>query len=577
MLLRILNLIIYPLNLCLAEQVKVYFLNNKFDFRATQNPADPNIDCLYSNDSRRIPTQMSMCHRVQGMIYQNSQNPWISVLGFGIINHSFTAIEEGLMFGIWETGPWIGIKYRRSENYIWIGLGEGISIDLQVWRHTCFSVDFESGDIKLVENGEVQANSKSSDIKPLETPMNLVAAGCYYRPIGKTKYQSMYGRITDVQIFSRLLSENEMEEISGCKRREEGDLLSWDATQWLRRGPKQDIREEMLDFTENVCYHSDKSFHLIPQPWNFIPESLDLCRKFSAELAGHQNQREFKEITQYLSQENVMNSEQCITNTDGPRKEKEISTWLAIHDNDQEMVWKHWYTNNNVSPLPWAENRPYKDGESYNCVRLRMVVTETSESYGIIKSTQLNDDQCYIVFCPICSIERPTLKIFIRGLCDKSLFNRHYMYNIDTEGMILYLGEKSSSIAYDANENLWIWKDNKDNRSVATSSSTYDSLLIGVHTFDFSGVMEDKCKKDGLERELKLTTCVSGQFTCDDGLCVPIEQRCDQVIQCKDNSDEKNCNIINLETRYKKTIPPFLIQNSTNRYIDTRLFINEQR
>ena len=36
----------------------------------------------------------------------------------------------------------------------------------------------------------------------------------------------------------------------------------------------------------------------------------------------------------------------------------------------------------------------------------------------------------------------------------------------------------------------------------------------------------------------KLTGCLDGDFTCDDGQCVRMEQRCDQLPDCDDESDE---------------------------------------
>lgn len=40
-----------------------------------------------------------------------------------------------------------------------------------------------------------------------------------------------------------------------------------------------------------------------------------------------------------------------------------------------------------------------------------------------------------------------------------------------------------------------------------------------------------------------LTTqqCQENQFTCDDGGCIPHIQRCDNVYDCRDFSDEQNC------------------------------------
>ena len=33
--------------------------------------------------------------------------------------------------------------------------------------------------------------------------------------------------------------------------------------------------------------------------------------------------------------------------------------------------------------------------------------------------------------------------------------------------------------------------------------------------------------------KIKVTACGSGQFTCDDGQCVPIDERCNQISNCR--------------------------------------------
>ena len=48
-----------------------------------------------------------------------------------------------------------------------------------------------------------------------------------------------------------------------------------------------------------------------------------------------------------------------------------------------------------------------------------------------------------------------------------------------------------------------------------------------------------------------------GEFTCDDGQCVSMKYRCDQLPHCKDNSDEKGCNLLTLTEGYNKIVPPF--------------------
>ena len=39
----------------------------------------------------------------------------------------------------------------------------------------------------------------------------------------------------------------------------------------------------------------------------------------------------------------------------------------------------------------------------------------------------------------------------------------------------------------------------------------------------------------------KISGCMSDQFTCADGQCVPITARCNSVRNCRDGSDEQNC------------------------------------
>ena len=58
---------------------------------------------------------------------------------------------------------------------------------------------------------------------------------------------------------------------------------------------------------------------------------------------------------------------------------------------------------------------------------------------------------------------------------------------------------------------------------------------------------------------LKLTGCADHEFTCDDGQCVDIGKRCDQILNCRDESDEQDCAILELKSGYNKMIPPFIL------------------
>ena len=61
------------------------------------------------------------------------------------------------------------------------------------------------------------------------------------------------------------------------------------------------------------------------------------------------------------------------------------------------------------------------------------------------------------------------------------------------------------------------------------------SLLLGQQEFDFSNVINEPCtaRSNSKQIKVKVTACGSGSFTCNDGECVSIDERCDQISNCR--------------------------------------------
>ena len=149
-----------------CTMIETYFLNKEYDYLKPPCPTCPNIECLHTNINTLIPlpSKISFCFRSQPLLYENYLSSWSTIAGFGTIRPDFIEMEEGVLFGVWETGPWLGVKSHSDPSYKWVALGENFMHDLQIWRHSCFSVDFGTGEVKLVENGKLRFKTNSDDI-----------------------------------------------------------------------------------------------------------------------------------------------------------------------------------------------------------------------------------------------------------------------------------------------------------------------------------------------------------------------------------------------------------------------------
>ena len=544
-----------------ARDIETYFLNKNYDFKNPLCKTCPDIECLYTEGSFDFSSELTICFRSRPVSYVDTWHVGGLVMSFGTMAQDWAKLEEGFYYGVWKTGPWIGIKSPGSDNIAYLSGGAGYPYNLMVWRHTCFSLSRTTGRFRLVENGEKVWDKTTPEVvewmKNLKLSAKVLTLGCLYRTVGTMK-MSMFGSVTDAQVFNRGLKDEEMESITSCKENINGDIISWEANDWSLRSPFNTTEVEVLDFEKDICHQPEQGMILVPHKLSF-QDSIHACARLSGEIASYVNKEEHNQITHFLSLTNHMNIGACSSHVDEKGLRKNIKVYIGGTDEAEEGVWETLYTNQRIEYLPWGPNRPYNNGDQYNCLMLQSHMQSTGDPHYDIESTIVNDEECALRFCPVCRINKQVRKMKVRGLCPESLFNIDYIFTIAEEGTLLYQGDHTSVIFYDPGISVWRWYDRKDNQSQATSSSSEGSMLLGVHTFDFSTVKDDICTANTESRLLrvKLTSCNRGEFTCSDGQCVDMEERCNQISNCRDESDEDDCKMLVMKDNYNKKIAPF--------------------
>ena len=144
--------------------------------------------------------------------------------------------------------------------------------------------------------------------------------------------------------------------------------------------------------------------------------------------------------------------------------------------------------------------------------------------------------------------------LFLSGLCKNS--NRDQLYlprNERSQRSLTYYGTVRTLAMF--NGSFWQMKTNFFN-TIAFSDAPDVSFMLGKYNWTIEGDSMKCYKGQAYTKELKLTGCKEGEFTCNDGQCIKMEERCNQVPDCRDKSEENGCQLIVFENNYNKNVPP---------------------
>ena len=351
------------------------------------------------------------------------------------------------------------------------------------------------------------------------------------------------GRMAGMAAWSSLLTEEQMQVWTSCRPAvlAPGVLIST-STSWRSTGGL--VTQTSVDMEELQCskYKDLTSAHL-PIPELGWDEAEELCNKFGSDvtMAGEISSLEDYDMYYAGVTNNSWYSEVCGYSDNG-----RLKTWLPYVVNSTGTGLVHVRSGTPLFGPFYASWYPGPQGPSPTDVG--------AAYYGLVpKYENVVGDKPTARKCTACALHDSHVKtstVTLRGVCRYSSLDTRYQVQYTPELGIAYYGEERTSITYSRELSVWQIADMSDPTITAVSEAPFRSLALGISTWTVHN--DTGCSPDSLVTRLALTSCGVDEFTCWDGVCLPLAQRCDGRPQCRDSTDEISCSVLDINPSYNR-------------------------
>ena len=412
------------------------------------------------------------------------------------------------------------------------------------WSRFCVSFDTVTARMAVVLNGQVVEEGVRPEIWEEDewrpTTLDLVFG---YSPAGEDT-----GMTSQLNIFSSALSTARMVALTSAGGDEcgtPGDYVSWEEEDWKLTGLAR--REMVEEQFEGPC-RRESGVTVYTAEFEELEACMNHCEKL-----GQGRSPPIRTLAEW---DWLRTEVHAIT--------RDISVlpylWLAVTDEEVEAEWRDSYTGDKLQTnVSWPWYYEAKDtilGNGDNCI-----FWYTDESDESSWKEWLCHDSPQACACQY----KTTPDLLLRGLCpDNSLDRKFTVKQLPgSPNNLMIVGQTASRIQYNDSSALWVMTDLVYSVR-AESIAPKVSYALGKHEWTVTGDVFDCHGGQPYTTTLKLSGCIEGQFTCDDGQCVTMEERCNQIPNCRDESDEVDCRLLVLKSSYNKKVPPIVPTGGNN-------------
>ncbi|CAL4074203.1 unnamed protein product, partial [Meganyctiphanes norvegica] len=451
--------------------------------------------------STSVLTDFTICYRFQRTVFASRETHF---------SYALPDMDNALKYS-WEKGwpDWDinGLSPYEPQEY-------NIPISLYKWMHFCHV--YNNTSYQLFIDGNVFFTAKRTMPIQNVNMSGILIIGQEQDSFGGgfSKWENFRGHITQFNIWNKALQMDTIRNVAfGVENRfgiifssENADLILNEVDQY-----KIELKELLKPNNKSLLFSDEVTFS----------KAEYLCKSIGSSLYLPLNSSQYTELIVML----------------GSREElKQKKIWLGMTDFQEEGIWRSISSNKTVNNWQMETN----GGTNENCA-----ITST-----------FSDGKVEDFFCDYnCAFGCETIleaKIRLRGLCFKKPIESWFMPTVTDTGDMLLHGLYGHMVKY--NNSHWELIHVNKNVTVATIPDTGKFYPIGRR--EWTLVSEVCDTKEGEVITLSFSVCQYDQFMCDNGDCIPVNERCDSKTDCADLSDESGCNILTVPSTSPSHIPP---------------------
>ncbi|XP_066956103.1 uncharacterized protein [Macrobrachium rosenbergii] len=338
---------------------------------------------------------------------------------------------------------------------------------------------------------------------------------------GYAKEQAFRGKVADLNLWPRSLDKQEVLAVGKCKV-PPGRLLAWDQIPWNIHGfVTTEHGDPCKDKDAGVQFTLPESFTR--------PEGHSFCSRLGLKFPLPTSQSENEYILSMLKND----MDHCRNFFDTVP-----GVWLRATYN--------------------GSAGQYADEETGQV--LQFVPLRNPPSDAIIMNVlgEWWATRSMLMKCVLCVGSPNHVPYYLQGFCanETTKENIYSIFYMNGYGGSTFTLIGPSGLEISKNSDKWEMRNRLDNKTLASLQG--EKLPFGKRkwtVYDTKAV----CGADypgQHERNLIVSNCQPGNFTCWNGDCVPLSARCSSVRDCLDKSDELDCLYVSTSVGYDKHLPP---------------------